>query len=83
VGQAPAIVAAMRDRHGIQIAGGQGELKPDVFRIGHLGYIDALDLLGTLAALETVLGDLGHPHEPGAGLTAARAALNSHVGDAS
>ena len=79
-GGAPAIVAALRDCYGLQVAGGQGPLKPDLFRIGHLGYIDEIDLLGTLAALEAVLAERGVAVQPGAAVAAARAALRA--GDA-
>ena len=30
---------ALRDRHGITIAGGHGDLVPRLFRIGHIGYV--------------------------------------------
>lgn len=76
-GGAPEIVAAMRDVHGVQIAGGQGDLKPDIFRIGHLGYIDQVDLLGTLATLERVLGSQGYEFERGAGVAAAARSLDA------
>lgn len=77
-GTAPSIVARLRDRFGAQISGGQGELKPDVFRLGHLGYFDDLDLLGLIAALEHVLaeGGKGHRADPaGAGAAAAARVL--------
>jgi len=76
-GRAPEIVAAMRQQHGVFIAGGQGELKPNIIRIGHLGYIDQVDLLGTLATLERVLRDIGHEVQMGAGVAAAAAALDA------
>jgi len=50
-------------------------LKPHIFRIGHIGYVDDLDLLGVLAALEGVLTDRGHPLTAGAGVAAAAADL--------
>lgn len=76
-GRAPEIVAAMRDRFGVQIAGGQDELKPDIFRIGHLGYIDQQDLLGTLATLERVLASLQFDVTPGSGVAAAAAVMDA------
>ena len=76
-GTAPKIVAAMRDRHGAQLSEGQGELKPHIFRIGHIGYVDDLDLLGALAALERVLADQGHDLSVGTGITAAAVSLSS------
>ena len=39
--------------------GGQVDLKPDMIRIGHLGDVDLVGLLGTVATLERVLRDLG------------------------
>lgn len=76
-GRAPDVVAAMRQQHGVFIAGGQGELKPDIIRIGHLGYIDQVDLLGTLATLERVLRAIGHDAQAGAGVAAAAAVFDS------
>jgi aspartate aminotransferase-like enzyme len=46
-------------RFGVKIAGGQGRLKGQVLRLGHLGWYDATDLLGALGALERVLLDAG------------------------
>ncbi len=74
-GTGPNIVAALRERHGAQLSGGQGDLKPHIFRIGHIGYVDGLDLLGLLAALERVLASHGHSLVPGAAVAAAAAAL--------
>jgi len=79
-GRAPDVVAAMRRDHGVFIAGGQGELKPDIIRIGHLGYIDQIDLLGTLATLERVLRDIGHAVQMGTGVAAAVAVLDAPSG---
>ncbi len=78
-GSAPEFVARVRDEHGIQIAGGQGELKPDIFRIGHLGFIDEVDLLGTLATVERVLRRQGLEVAPGVAVAAATAALERPV----
>ena len=74
-GTAPEIVGAMRDRFAVQLSGGQGALKPDIFRIGHIGYVDDLDLLAVIAALEQVLAGRGHDVDLGAGVAAASASL--------
>ena len=79
-GTGPDIVAAMRDHYGAQLSGGQGELKEHIFRIGHIGYVDDLDLLAVLAALEGVLADRGHDVSMGAGMAAAVASLASARG---
>ena len=62
---------ALRDRHGITIAGGQGELKGEIFRIGHIGWYDEFDITTALAAVELVLGELGAPIERGVAATRA------------
>ena len=65
------IVAAMRDRFGITIAAGQGELKGKIFRIGHIGWFDVFDITTALAALELVLVDAGADIERGVAVTRA------------
>ena len=69
-----AIVKGMR-KWGITIAGGQGSMKGAIFRISHMGYVDAFDILTALSGLEMVLADLGHPVTFGAGVGAAQQAL--------
>jgi aspartate aminotransferase-like enzyme len=59
------LVQALRDRHGITIANGQGPLKGQIFRIGHIGYFDVFDIVAALAAAELVLADLGADVERG------------------
>jgi aspartate aminotransferase-like enzyme len=70
---AKAVVKRLRDDWGISVVGGQGKLKGRIFRIGHVGYVDEVDVLGTLAALEMVLSGLGWSFTPGAGVAAAEA----------
>ena len=49
----------LRERHGVTIAGGQGELKGAIFRIGHIGWYDEFDIATALSAVELALGELG------------------------
>jgi aspartate aminotransferase-like enzyme len=65
------VVAALRDRFGITIAGGQGELKGKIFRIGHIGWFDVFDITTALAALELVLAHGGADVERGVAVTRA------------
>jgi len=51
---------------------GLGEVKGKVFRIGHLGSVNELDLLGGLAGVEMILKDVGVPLTLGSGLAAAQ-----------
>jgi aspartate aminotransferase-like enzyme len=67
------IVAAYSDAHNITIAGGQGSMKGQVFRLGHMGYAAEFDVVVALAALEQILLDLGLPVTLGAGVAAAQA----------
>ena len=63
------------DRFGITTIGGQGKVKGQIVRIGHLGYMDELDVVAGLAALELVLSELGLDVEPGCAVTAAQQVL--------
>jgi len=67
------LVARCRRDHGVILAPGQGPLKGKVFRIGHLGHYDRLDILRGLAAIEMTLSDMGYPVQPGAAVAAAEA----------
>jgi aspartate aminotransferase-like enzyme len=61
----------LRDRFGIQLVGGQGDLTGKIFRIGHIGYFDIFDITTALAGVELVLGDLGAQIERGVAVTRA------------
>jgi aspartate aminotransferase-like enzyme len=65
----------LAERFGISIVGGQDKLKGKILRIGHMGYTDELDVIGTLAALEMTLAELGYDVEPGRAVTAAQQVL--------
>lgn len=69
----------MRAQHGFQIAGGQGDLKGRIIRFSHMGYVDAFDTLGAIAALELTLKSLGYDVKIGSGLTAAQRVLADAV----
>ena len=72
------VVSALRDRFGITIANGQGELKGKIFRIGHIGWFDVFDITTALAALELALVDAGAEIERGVGVTRALDAWAEH-----
>lgn len=65
----------MRSRYGFQVAGGQGELKGKIIRFSHMGYIDAFDTIGAIAALELALKQQGLPFTIGSGVSAAQKVL--------
>ena len=59
------LVLELRDRFGITVAGAHGELGTRMFRIGHIGYYDVLDITTALTAVELLLVERGAPIEPG------------------
>jgi serine---pyruvate transaminase len=42
----------------VTVAGGQGELRGKIVRIGHVGYVDDEDVAAALAALERALAEV-------------------------
>ncbi len=60
-------------RYDLALGAGLGELRGKVFRIGHLGDLNALMLLGALAGTEMTLADVGVSVVPGSGVAAAQA----------
>jgi aspartate aminotransferase-like enzyme len=66
-----AVVKGVRDRFGITIANGQGDLKGKIFRLGHIGWFDVFDITTQIAAVELVLAELGADVERGVAVTAA------------
>jgi len=74
---ATALRLALRDRHGITIAGGHGDLVSRLFRIGHIGHVTIDDLAEALTAIEVELSEAGARIEPGRAAPAAFAAFGS------
>ena len=74
-----AIVKGLRDRFGMTIANGQGDLKGKIFRIGHIGWFDIFDITSALAAVELVLTDAGAEIERGVAVTRALEAWAEHT----
>jgi aspartate aminotransferase-like enzyme len=54
------------------LAGGQGNLKNLIFRIGHMGYTNPNDVIGALVAMENSLAYIGYEVEPGRAVAAAQ-----------
>ncbi|MBE3563338.1 MAG: alanine--glyoxylate aminotransferase family protein [Hydrogenibacillus schlegelii] len=66
-----ALLQAVRDEFGIVFASGQGKLKDEIFRIGHMGYLSEADVLQYIAALEVAARRLDPESPLGAGIRAA------------
>ena len=73
------ITGGMLRDFNVVIAAGQGRLKDDIFRIGHLGYVDGLDLLAGISALEMTLFRLGAEVGIGSGAQAAEQVLRGRI----
>ena len=69
----------LRDRLGVQLIGGQGDLKGKIFRVGHIGWFDVFDITTALAAVELGFFELGADLERGVAVTRALDAYGSHV----
>jgi alanine-glyoxylate transaminase/serine-glyoxylate transaminase/serine-pyruvate transaminase len=76
---ADALRALILDRFDMSLGTGLGEFKGRVFRIGHLGDLNPLSLMGTLSGVEMGLRLAGIPHESG-GVSNAMNTLIEHGG---
>ena len=65
----------LKTKHNIHVAGGQGTMEGQIFRVNHMGYTDAYDALAVVAATEHVLKSLGKTVEFGKGVAATQKVL--------
>jgi len=66
------VVKVAADRLNLALGIGLGQLRGKVFRIGHLGSLNELEVLATLAGTELALLYAGQPIELGVGVAAAQ-----------
>jgi aspartate aminotransferase-like enzyme len=71
------LLTGLRTRHGLVLAGGQGDLAGKIFRIGHLGMIDDGDVYSILATLEQGLQETGMRSRVGLAVPAAQSVVRS------
>ena len=71
------LLTTLRTRHGLVLAGGQGDLAGRIFRIGHLGMIDEGDVYSILATLEQGLHETGMRSRVGLAVPAAQAVVRT------
>ncbi|XP_066323738.1 serine--glyoxylate aminotransferase-like [Miscanthus floridulus] len=62
-------------RYNLSLGLGLNKVAGKVFRIGHFGNLNELQLLGCLSGVEMVLKDVGYPVKLGSGVAAAAAYL--------
>ncbi len=74
---AVALRLALRDRHGITIAGGHGDLTHRLFRLGHIGHVGIDEVRCALHAIEIELKAEGIELIEGAAVEAAVAAFEA------
>lgn len=61
-----AVLKRLREQYDVVIAGGQGKLASDIFRIGHLGWLDEGEMAACFAALQSALVEEGFGPAAGA-----------------
>jgi aspartate aminotransferase-like enzyme len=69
------LLTRLVERFGLKLVGGQDELKGRIFRIAHMGYMDELDIVSAMAALEIVLAELAWSVKPGIAVAAAQSSF--------
>jgi alanine-glyoxylate transaminase/serine-glyoxylate transaminase/serine-pyruvate transaminase len=62
--------ATILEKFDMSLGNGLGQLKDRVFRIGHLGHLSALQLVGVIGGVEMGLRASGVPHQTGGTLAA-------------
>jgi aspartate aminotransferase-like enzyme len=72
-----ATLKKLEKEYGYKLADGQDTLKGKIWRLSHMGYTDAFDVLGALGALELVLLESGHKLEAGTGVAAFQRAYSA------
>ena len=70
-----AVIKAAKNRYGVTLADGQGDMKGKVIRIAHMGYCSGMDSLVGIAALELGLKACGANVTLGKGVAAAQEVL--------
>ena len=66
-----ALIRHAYERYGLSLGAGLSKVAGRVFRIGHLGEVNELMLLGAIAGAEMSMRDLGMDIAPGSGVAAA------------
>jgi aspartate aminotransferase-like enzyme len=73
------IPGLMQDKFGVTVAGGQGSMAGNIFRLGSLGYMDKTDVIVQLQAMELALKELGYKFEAGKSVAAGQKYLMDNM----
>ncbi len=65
------VISTAFNKYNISLGGGLSEVAGKVFRIGHMGDLNDVSLLGVIAGVEMALLDNGFAIQPGSGVAAA------------
>jgi aspartate aminotransferase-like enzyme len=65
-----ATLKKLEKQYGFKLADGQDTMKGKIWRLSHMGYTDAFEVLGAISAIELVLLESGFKLDPGAGVAA-------------
>jgi alanine-glyoxylate transaminase/serine-glyoxylate transaminase/serine-pyruvate transaminase len=72
------VIARAFNRYNLSLGAGLSKVAGTLFRIGHLGDLNELMVLGALAGAELAMLDVGIKIEPGSGVAAAQGYYRSH-----
>jgi alanine-glyoxylate transaminase/serine-glyoxylate transaminase/serine-pyruvate transaminase len=75
---AAAVIARAYTRYNLSLGAGLSKVAGKLFRIGHLGDLNELMLLGAIAGSEMAMLDIGMNIEPGSGIAAAQNYWRKH-----
>ena len=70
-----AVIRHARERFGLSLGVGLGRIKGNVLRIGHLGALNELEVIGTIGGVEMALRESGVPLANGSGVAACQEAF--------
>jgi alanine-glyoxylate transaminase/serine-glyoxylate transaminase/serine-pyruvate transaminase len=73
------VIARAFERYNLALGAGLAKVAGKLFRIGHVGDLNELMLLGALAGAEMAMLDVGVKVEPGSGVAAAQRFWRSHA----
>jgi len=73
------VIARAFKRYNLALGAGLSKVAGKLFRIGHLGDLNELMLLGALAGAEMAMLDVGVKIEPGSGVAAAQSFWRAHA----
>jgi alanine-glyoxylate transaminase/serine-glyoxylate transaminase/serine-pyruvate transaminase len=76
-----AVIARARDRFDLALGVGLSKLRGRIFRIGHLGALNELEVIATLGGIEMTLRECGLPVAAGSGVAAAEESFVARVAD--